>query len=180
MSKFLTKNEFLLKIDKMNSLYWKKGSETRWNYMSSVIEDLKKIKFTTSIELGTAGIPLINTSDIIDKNKEFVCGENNKIYLFDARKTPWEDIPDKSYDIFIALQVLEHLTPNQFNVFKEIQRISKMAIISLPYNWPSGNDNHKMIGDDIISKWTDNYPISKKRIHESPNHNRIELFYEFG
>jgi hypothetical protein len=45
MSKFLTKNEFLLKIDKMNSLYWKEGSEIRWNYMSSVIEDLKKIKY---------------------------------------------------------------------------------------------------------------------------------------
>ena len=66
---------------------------------------------------------------------------------------------NKEYDMFIALQVWEHLVGRQREAFNEVMRISKMAILSFPYMWNCPEDNanypeHHMIDEKIISEWT--------------------------
>lgn len=65
-------------------------------------------------------------------------------YLHDATITPCP-IEDKAYDLLIALQVWEHLEGKQQDVFKEVMRVSKMAILSFPYKWKTSCPIHSGI-----------------------------------
>jgi len=175
MKKLLTKETYLDKVKILDDKYWNNTLEIRWNYMLPVLEELKLLNPQTSIELGTAGISLMNFSDSMDKYEKYIDNNNHK-YLIDAKITPW-NIPDKKYDVFVALQVLEHLSPNQIEIFNEIKRISKSAIITLPYMWNcEKNDCHYMIDYDIINKWTQNTKPYKTEIIN----NRIMLCYNFN
>jgi len=173
----LTKNIYLEKIKKLNSEYWNRSYERRWEYIDEVLKELEIINPSSAIEMGTAGISLMNFSDSMDIDEQHIDKDNNtKKYIFDCTITPW-NIKDKKYDIFVGLQVLEHLSPNQIEVFKEIKRISKYAIITLPYKWKMKDTTncHHMIDDDIINLWTGNEKPYKKVIKEK----RIMMCYKF-
>ena len=171
------KTEYYNKVKRLNDRYWDKSKHFRWKYSEIVVNELKKINPKTSIEMGTNKMSLMSFSDTIALEIETVDPDNlvNKNYIFDATKTTW-DIPDKKYDIFVALQVLEHLSPNQELVFEEIKRISKYCIISLPYKWDCPDDvEHHMIDDNKIKEWTLGYtPYHSEVIAE-----RIILCYKF-
>ena len=111
-----------------------------------------------------------------------------KEYLHDATKIPWPII-DKEYDMFIALQVWEHLLGKQKEAFREVMRISRMAILSFPYMWDCPKDNanypeHHMIDEKIIADWTLNIEPIKvvkilrtgERVSKGP---RIIYFWKF-
>ena len=87
-------------------------------------------------------------------------------------------IKDKSYDLVIACQVLEHLGINgqQVQIFDELERISDKAIISLPYMWfiPFMRDHH-MIDENVIDYWANGRKYSFQLITNS----RIVRVYEF-
>ena len=73
-------------------------------------------------------------------------------------KKPWP-INDKQYDLFIALQVWEHLGNKQSRAFREAIRISKAVILSFPYKWncPKNNANypeHHEVDEELIGDWT--------------------------
>jgi len=122
----------------------------RWEYYNKVIEIIKE-QFSDSklvCELGPNRLPIINNSHTIE-----IESETCPTYLMDATITPWP-ISDKQYDLFIALQVIEHLTGAQQRVFGEIRRTSKSAIISLPYKWDCEGDCHHNIDETTIQTWT--------------------------
>jgi hypothetical protein len=168
---FMTKPEFdqLQVLDK----YWK----GRWGYFNEVINVLKNEKFDSVLELGPYKRPIVDDCDVMDFNPLSRAGfatknasDLNKIeefpkikYLHDAKKCPWP-IPDKKYDLFIALQVLEHLGVKQKDVFKEIMRVSNMAILSFPLNWRCFGDCHHLITEKKIRDWTLHIRPTKKII----------------
>lgn len=178
---YLTKEKFVKKAVQSGRSYWIKGIH-RWDYIGYVVECLKQLKPSTVLELGTGGISLVIFSDIMEKTQKGIDKENlnNKLYIQDATMTPW-DIPDKYYDVFVALQVFEHLKDKQVPVFKEVMRISKNAILSFPYKWKSCNEIHDSIDDVIIEKWTCGIvPVSVKEISFSKNkRNRIVYVFKF-
>ena len=93
-----------------------------------------------------------------------------KIYYHNATEKPWP-IGDKEYDLFLALQVWEHLSNKQTRAFREVIRISKMAILSFPYKWeiPKENANypeHHQIDEELLEDWTFN--IKPERIIKVP------------
>jgi hypothetical protein len=109
--------------------------EGRWAYFSEVIN-------------------IIQENDAWGRPQKYVTKE----YEHNATVVPWP-IKDKEYDLFIALQVWEHLEGKQKDAFKEVMRTSKMAILSFPYMWDCPKDNanypeHHMINEEIISEWT--------------------------
>jgi hypothetical protein len=137
--------------------------EGRWAYYSEVTdiiranEDISKV-----LELGPSFQTIVKNCDIMVKPENDVWGRPEKFvakeYDHDATVTPWP-IKDKEYDLFIALQVWEHLDGRQKEAFKEVMRISKMAILSFPYMWDCPKDNanypeHHMIDEKIIADWT--------------------------
>lgn len=175
--RFLTKKRF----DKLakNDKYY----NGRWEYFNKVIKLIKKEKFKSTLELGPWSNPIVEDADIMDLDDKRI---SNLKYKWDARKFPWP-IKDKKYDLFLALQVWEHLYekvnwpsycsgPLQKEAFKEVMRISKNAILSFPYKWDCPDcPSHNQIDEQIISNWTLGIKPVKVIIVES----RIIYFFKF-
>lgn len=136
------------------------------------------IPFSNVLDLGPYELSVVKNSDTIDKKNR-----GNTTYVFDANKIDkWKQIPDKKYDLFIGMQVFEHLN-NQKEIWAEVQRISNHAIISLPYMWDCYDScrSHHGINEDVIQKWTKMTPVyslisggdKKSRLK------RIICFYSF-
>jgi len=134
----------------------------RWAYISEVIKIIKEINPKSVLELGPSLHPVVKDSDIIIKPGDDKWGEPEKWagfkYYHDAIVKPWPVI-DKSYDLFLGLQVWEHLDNKQVLAFKEALRVSKHIILSFPYKWDCLDGrpqyrSHHMIDEEVISDWT--------------------------
>ena len=182
MNNYLNYESYCNKVKKVNDEYWNRSYPARWEYIEPVISELKTISPKTAIELGSYKISLMDFSDNMGLDQNFFDQDNinNENYIFDARKTPWP-IEDKKYDVFIALQVLEHLNPNQSQVFDEIKRISKSCILTLPYLWNSPKDiTHHNVTDEVINGWTNQHvPYKRTIIGSNKNRLRVMLCYKF-
>ena len=138
--------------------YFRLSKKKRWGYSKEVLKMLKPFceNINTSFEIGTSGFQCI---------RESVTPTDS----FDARTSwPYED---KQFDIVIALQVWEHLweptdeqvndwsIPKQKEAFNELKRVSKSAILSVPYDWGEWtntlpNNVHYGITMDKILEWS--------------------------
>ena len=133
----------------------------RWAYFQEVIKMVEEIKPQSVLELGPALFTVVKNSDIMRKPEIDKWGIPKNVqaneYLHDAAITPWPI--SKTYDLFIALQVFEHLTDSQTRAFQEVKRIARHAVLSLPYKWDCPRDNanypeHHMIDENTILEWT--------------------------
>jgi len=131
--------------------------EGRWKYFKKVIGIINRESFKCVLELGPYKQPIVHGSDIMDIRADFT----NLTYEHDATNIPWP-IEDKKYDLFIALQVWEHLENKKQDAFNEVMRISKMAILSFPLNWNCPGDCHHGITKKDIAEWTLNTVPAKK------------------
>jgi hypothetical protein len=125
---FITKDEFLHSPGRQP--YFR----NRWGFTSRVITRIKAMgEVGRVLELGPGptGKPIIVGADTMDFIPEF-----NPVILHDACITPWP-IADKSYDLFIAMQVFEHLEGRQREAFAEVRRISRRALLTLPFRCKS-------------------------------------------
>ncbi len=104
------------------------GKGHRWEYWKIVVRYLKIINPKSTLELGASVQPIVLDGDTITNNKI-----EKPTYLWNAIDIPWP-IKKKQYDVVIALQVWEHLKGKQIKVFKEVTRISNIAILSFSYN----------------------------------------------
>lgn len=154
----------------------------RWNvYYEDMINELKKFSnINTVLEMGPYKAPFIENSDIIDKKdySEYFPFKINKVIIHNCSIVPYP-IEDKKYDLVIASQVLEHLgyTGQQVDIFKELARISKKAIISLPYKWfrPLMRGHH-MIDENVFDVWQGEFDHVYEKITEFT----ITRVYDFG
>lgn len=175
--KFINLQEFK-ELEKIHPYY-----SGRWPYFKEVINILKKEQFNSVLELGPGRErkTIVHDSDIMDfnfKSSPFIK------YNWDATKIPWP-IEDSKYDLFIALQVWEHLGNKQKEAFREVIRISKMAVLSFPLNWDTAGDIHHGITKEKISEWTLRIkPIKKIKVpalskNTRLNRSRIIYFFKF-
>lgn len=148
---FLTYETYCEKIKKLNENYWLNSKDTRWKYIHYVIELAKSLKISSICEAGANGIPLNNTSYLLTYPEH----DLNNLDLSKFKE---------KFDLFIALQVWEHLE-NQQKAFENVCEISKKIILSFPYKWKTGDEQHKKIDDEKIAEWTCNLkPTSTKEI----------------
>jgi len=168
--KFLTEKE----IKSIDDEYYK----DRYNYLKEVIDQIKLMdNITTILELGPYKSPLVEGEDVVDMTDEYLKYYPIKIgkyYKHDCSITPYP-FKDKQYDLVIACQILEHLGTNQIEVFKELCRIGKRAIITLPYKWNLPCDPHHMIDENVIDHWAQGL----KPIFEKIMGSRILRVYNF-
>jgi len=127
--------------DKNNNsvAYWK-DADARWSYYRRIIEIMKP-RFTaesTSLELGTMGIPVVMNSQQMDYDKHLsYYGERQPEVIHDARSIPWP-MKSKQFDWFIACRVYHHLWPVQRECFEEAFRIARNVILIVPETLPPG------------------------------------------
>lgn len=162
----------------------------RWEYMGKVIEFLKNRpeNFASALELGpylfsiakeavTMGIAPEADPDM----KYYACKHPVYDIVRNADTVPWP-AEDKSFDIFIGLQVLEH-TSDKKSIFAEIERVAHYAAITLPYKWQRKDPGncHTGIDEDVIRGWSGREPVYSRVIANVTGRNsRIFLFYDFG
>lgn len=181
--KFLTKDD--VKRVQQQSDYCNQYYTGRWDYLNELIEEIKKMDgVEKTLELGPFRTPLVVGGDVMDvekSNLDFYPIKIGKFFHRDGSNLPYP-IEDNYYDLIIASQVLEHLGiyGEQKNVFDEFKRISKKAIISLPYKWfaPDERDHH-MIDEKVIRHWTNNYKPSFEVIKGVGDRKRIISVYDF-
>lgn len=164
----------------------------RWEYFREVIEIIKQLQVAKVLELGPGLLPVVKNADLMINPQEDPFGRPKewvgKTIVFDATRSPWP-IRDKEYDLVIALQVWEHLDDKQSRAFREVMRVSKRAVLSVPYKWEGGQENarhraHRDIDKELVEDWT--LHIKPKKIIEIPRTGtefskgpRLIYFWEF-
>lgn len=122
----------------------------RWPYYEEAIDQVMRYRPSSILELGCMTLPLFRNSHTMD-----VSTGCNPTILHDASKTPWP-VSDKAYDMFMSLQVWEHLASSQADAFREVKRVSHRAVISFPLMWGTKDPTniHSAISMDKIAEWT--------------------------
>lgn len=160
---FLDYESYCQKVENLDKQYWTNSRDSRWSYMSHVIDLLKLVKAERIMEAGANEMPLNSESYLLDYPK------------YDLNIMDTYDFGIK-FDAFVALQVWEHLT-DQRRAFEGIMKIANIVILSFPYKWKSGTNIHKNIDDKKIGEWTLGIePIHTKDIKSNGLTRRICLW----
>lgn len=77
-------------------------------------------------------------------------------------------------DMFVgalALQVIEH-THNPAAVIREVMRVARTAVISIPWKWPRGEPGHAGIDEKVLNTWVGGYAITNQSVLGNKPHLR--------
>lgn len=154
----------------------------RWGYMSAALLEagrlIKTRHLTTALELGAPVRPIIVGAHVMDYTTRPEFDTSIPTTIHDATVVPWP-FADKAFDLFLALQVFEHLRDRQAEAFREVRRIARHAILSLPIDWEMDDPTnlHHMISEERVLSWF--APILPTRTVEVVTGRRRRLIYIF-
>lgn len=156
--------------------------KSRGVYLTAAAETARELiarrRLRTALELGPHAHPLIVGADAVELQPTATLAPWAKRIIWHARETPWP-FGDKAYDLFVALQVFEHLYGRQPEAFLEVRRIARNAILSLPIEWEMADPRniHHMISDDQVRAWF--APVEPTRVVVGNGGARKRLIYVF-
>jgi hypothetical protein len=132
----------------------------------------------TALELGPNSLPLIVGADVMERREPPGLRSAGRLMLHDARVTPWP-VVDRAYDLFVALQVFEHLGDRQAAAFREVRRVARHAIISLPIDWVMADptDSHHQLSHERVLSWF--APVEPSRVIDTGRAPRRRSVYVF-
>jgi hypothetical protein len=133
-------------------------------------------RLRTALELGPHLRSLIVGADIMDIASEPDLQAEGRRITHNAMQSPWP-IADKAYDLFVAFQVFEHLGAHQPAAFREVRRVARHAILSLPIDWDMADATncHYMISEETVLGWF--APVVPTRIVVgNPGHRKRLMF----
>jgi SAM-dependent methyltransferase len=154
----------------------------RWGYMSAALAQagtlIRDHDVRTALELGAPVAPILTGAHVMDYKARPELDPTVPITIQDATVVPWP-FADKQFDLFIALQVFEHLKDRQPEAFREVRRIAKHAVLSLPIDWVMDDPRncHHMIPEERVLSWF--APVKPTRIVEGSTGKRRRLIYVF-
>lgn len=168
---------YLTRIDfeAMRALDKYYANTERWDLYAAAIRLLEAIDPNPAkvLELGPYKLPLVSHCATMDMRRR-------PTILHDARETPWP-VKNGEFDVFVALQVWEHLGDQQIPAFDEVRRIAKTALLSFPFLWNcKSNPSHHMIDSETIARWTRQYqPTSSEVIPSKSGYRRVLYRFDF-
>ena len=172
----LRKNEF----DAVASRY--PYYRSRWDYMSVACriagELIERYDLQSALELGPHVRPVIVGADVMDRSANVELRSEGRVIIHDATAAPWP-IADGHYGLFVGLQVFEHLADMQNMAFREVCRVARHAIISLPIDWEMDdpkNVHHRISREKALS-WFE--PMTPTRIEVGNGGPRKRMIYVF-
>lgn len=154
----------------------------RWGYMSAALAQastiIRRHGVRTALELGAPVRPILVGADVMDIKARPELDPSVPITIHDATQAPWP-VGDKAYDLFLALQVFEHLRDRQPEAFREVRRVARHAIISLPIDWEMDDPKncHHRIPEERVLSWF--APVVPTRVIEGSGGKRRRLIYVF-
>lgn len=135
-----------------------------------------------ALELGPHVRPLIVGADVMVLERSEELDAEGAVIVHDARVVPWP-IPDRRYDLFVALQVFEHLVDRQQEAFVEVCRVARHAIISLPIDWQMddpGDCHHGISEERALSWFAPRVPTRVVEGNAGPRRRVIYVFEDLG
>jgi Methyltransferase domain len=154
----------------------------RWTYMSaagSIAADLiARHRLRSALELGPRALPLIVGADVMDLAPADVVHGSRRVVAADATRAPWP-FAEREFDLFVALQVFEHLGSAQPEAFREVRRVARHALISLPIEWRMADreNPHYRIPHERALSWFN--PVAPTRVELGNPGPRMRLIYVF-
>ncbi len=154
----------------------------RWGYTSvalhQAVDLIRRRGLRTALELGAPVRPVIVGSDVIDVVARPELDAGVSVTIHDGRQFPWP-FADRAYDLFVGLQVFEHLGDQQAAAFREVRRIARNAVISLPIDWEMANpaDAHHRISEERALSWF--APVVPTRVIEGNGGRRRRVVFVF-
>ena len=135
---------------------------------------------TSALELGPFLRPVVVGADVIDRraDERLALEPPARLVVHDVTQVPWP-FADGQYDLFVALQVFEHLGTSQSAAFHEVARVARRAIISLPIDWEMDDPRncHHMISNERALSWF--RPWRPTRVEVGNPGSRTRLIYVF-
>ena len=155
---YLSRADFETSVSKVKKAHGK-GGASRWVYHEAAVSFLRQVAPThpeNVLEMGTMGFCVVQGSHTIDYAEKWKVKGFAPTYLHDARQLPWP-IPDKRYEVFIALRVFHHLYPLQRECFLQARRIARNIIIVAPesYEVERLQDSSRGIPREAFTEWND-------------------------
>ena len=172
----LTKNEFEAVASRYP--YYK----SRWGYMSVACriagELIERYDLQSALELGPHLRPVIVGADVMDRSANTELRSEGQVIIHDATDAPWP-IADGQYGLFVGLQVFEHLSTLQNVAFREVCRVARHAIISLPIDWEMDDPKnvHHRISHEKALSWFE--PMTPTRIEVGNGGPKKRMIYVF-
>jgi Methyltransferase domain len=132
----------------------------------------------SALELGPHIQPLIVGADVMVLKPIDPPTADATVVVHDATRVPWP-IADRRYDLFVALQVFEHLGDKQPDAFREVRRVARNAIISLPIDWVMDDPRncHHMLSQERVLSWF--APVVPTRIVVGNGGRKRRMIYLF-
>jgi hypothetical protein len=141
-------------------------------------ELIERRSLQTALELGPHLRPLIVGADVMDVVRNDALRAEGRRTVHDATDVPWP-FADKAYDLFVALQVFEHLGTRQREAFLEVRRVARHAILSLPIDWvmaDPANCHHGLTNERVLAWFA---PVVPSRVVLGNPGHRKRLLYVF-
>jgi len=154
----------------------------RWSYTSVALAQaadlIRRHGLRNALELGAPVRPIITGADVMDIKARPELDPGVAITIHDATHLPWP-VADKAYDLFVALQVFEHLRDKQPEAFLEVRRVARHAILSLPIDWVMSDptNKHHQIPNERVLSWF--APIVPSRVFTVMSGKRKRMIYVF-
>ena len=154
----------------------------RWGYTSVALVEAARLMvrddLRTALEVGAPVKPILTGAHVMDYRLRDELDPSVEVTVHDATKVPWP-FKDKAFGLFIALQVFEHLGKRQAEAFREVRRVARHAIISLPIDWDMGDPKniHHMISQEKVLSWF--APVVPTRIVEGNGGPKKRIIYVF-
>ena len=154
----------------------------RWGYVSLACQEADKLidtyGLTSALELGAHLRSIIVGADVMDRRMPPEFEAEGRAIVHDATKVPWP-MGEKSYGLFVALQVFEHLGDVQTAAFAEVRRVARHAIISLPIDWVMDDPTncHHQISHERALAWF--HPTLPTRVMSDETGRRKRVIYVF-
>jgi hypothetical protein len=134
----------------------------------------------SALELGPHLRPVIVGADVMDirAQPELEIAPPARLLVHDATQAPWP-VGDGEYDLFLALQVFEHLGNAQNAAFMEVCRVARHALISVPIDWEMDDPRncHHRISHERALSWF--RPLQPTRVEVGNPGSRKRLIYVF-
>ena len=154
----MTKDDFNFLLNGPHRSYY----EGRWEYFSVVLRMIEDIHPNRVLEIGPGWMPVVKDADLMYAPEEDQFGRpdsaHGQIFIHDATQKPWP-FEDCVYDLVVALNVFEHLDNKQSRAFREVMRITRHAILTVPFGWTGGESKwmhriHRDIDRELVKDWT--------------------------
>ena len=141
-------------------------------------EMIRRRDLRTGLELGPNLRSLIVGADTMELETNPDLQAEGRRFVHDATVTPWP-AADKAYDLFVAMQVFEHLGTHQREAFNEVRRVARNAMLSLPIDWTQADpaDIHHQISRERVLSWF--APVVPSRVMVGNGGPKTRLIFVF-